>query len=94
MRAGSFTIATEEAPRGQQFRIFDAAHKCWNLVVLNMPDEERLAVAATIAALAIGTELMSDADDKKALDYLRKSAATLLPAVKERLSEAMKAGGH
>lgn len=87
--AMNFAMAPTVAPREQQWRIFDLAHKLHAMLV-DAPQEERLAVYATAAALAIGEELFSTEDDERALDYLRRTAALLVPEVKGQLAHALK----
>lgn len=83
----------EDAPREQQWRIFEAAHLA--LGVLNtLPHEERLGAIATMLALEIGYALGDVGEDNHALVYVGKTVSTLLPEVKRQAAAEAKAAGH
>lgn len=89
-----FNVHPAEAPREQQFRIYDAASAAWSLLYRSLDREEVLAAVATIAAMDIGVKLFGAEDEKQALDYLRTTAATLLPVVKEISVRQQKVGAN
>lgn len=90
-----FVMAATEAPKEQQFRIFDAGSQLHTLARALLPNsEEHLSALATASALAIGSELFSEDGDEKALDYLRTTVAELLPEVKKAIAEVLKKKGN
>lgn len=89
-----FKVGVAEAPKEQQFRIYDAASAAWRLLYTHLAPEEVLAAVATIAAMDIGVKLFGEEDEAKALDYLRKTAVELLPEVRRIKAAGAKEGAH
>lgn len=89
-----FNVDVAEAPREQQFRIYDAATVAWQFLYTHLDREEVLAAVATIAAMDIGVKLFGPDDEAKALDYLRSTALELLPKVREMSARHQKAGAN
>lgn len=89
-----FAVAPADAPKEQQFRIYDAARMAWSILCSDLEPEEVLAAIAAMAAFDIGANLFSPEDEEKALAYLRKTATELLPEVRRAIAEQQKPAGH